>query len=47
MPDVRIGTQLYDSTVNNLEAPTIFVTYNDSQAYPEYIVTFTKQCMKD
>ncbi len=41
-PDVRSGTQLYDSTVNNLEAPTIFVTYNDSQAYPEYIVTFTK-----
>jgi poly [ADP-ribose] polymerase 10/14/15 len=42
-PDVRRGTELYDSTVNNLEAPTIFVTYHDSQSYPEYIVTFTKQ----
>jgi len=42
-PDVRSGTELYDSTVNNLQDPTIFVTYNDSQAYPEYIVTFTKQ----
>jgi poly [ADP-ribose] polymerase 10/14/15 len=42
-PDVRSGTQRYDSTVNNLEDPTIFVAYNDSQAYPEYIVTFTKE----
>jgi poly [ADP-ribose] polymerase 10/14/15 len=42
-PDVRSGTELYDSTVNNLKDPTIFVTYHDSQAYPEYIVTFTKE----
>jgi len=42
-PDVRMGTGRYDSTVNNLEDPTIFVTCHDSQAYPEYIVTFTKE----
>ena len=42
-PDVRWGTELYDSTVNHLADPTIFVTYHDSQAYPEYLVTFTKQ----
>ena len=42
-PDVRRGTERYDSTVNNLQDPTIFVTYNDAQAYPDYIVTFTKQ----
>jgi hypothetical protein len=42
-PDVRRGTELFDSTVNNLTDPTIFVTYHDSQAYPEYLVTFTKQ----
>jgi hypothetical protein len=42
-PDVRSGTERYDSTVNILEAPTIFVTYHDSQAYPEYIVTFIKE----
>ena len=42
-PDVRWGKELYDSTVNNLADPTIFVTYHDSQAYPEYLVTFTKQ----
>ena len=30
----------YDSTVNKTENPSIFVIYNDNQAYPEYIVTF-------
>jgi hypothetical protein len=42
-PDVRTGTELYDSTVNNLADPTISVTYHDSQAYPEYLVTFKQQ----
>lgn len=31
---------LYDSTVANLQNPNIFVTYNDGQAYPEYLVKF-------
>jgi len=31
---------LYDSTVDNTENPTIFVIYNDTQAYPDYVVTF-------
>ena len=30
----------YDSTVNDINSPTIFVIYYDTQAYPEYIVTF-------
>ena len=30
----------YDSTVNDITAPSIFVIYYDAQAYPEYIVTF-------
>ena len=30
----------YDSTVDNPGSPTIFVIYYDTQAYPEYIVTF-------
>ena len=42
-PDVCRDTDLYDSTVNNLEEPTIFVTYHDSQVYPEYIVTLNKE----
>ena len=35
--------QLYDSTVNNVKSPTVFVTYHDDQAYPEYTVTFGKK----
>ena len=31
---------LYDTTVDNVDEPTIFVTYCDTQAYPEYLVTF-------
>ena len=30
----------YDATVNDLTDPTIYVIYYDTQAYPEYIVTF-------
>jgi poly [ADP-ribose] polymerase 10/14/15 len=42
-PDVRTGTDLYDSTVDNLGVPEIFVIFNDVQALPEYIVTFIQQ----
>jgi poly [ADP-ribose] polymerase 10/14/15 len=31
----------YDSTVNNLASPTIFVLFYDIQYYPEYLITFT------
>ena len=30
----------YDSTVDRTHDPTIFVTYHDAQAYPEYLVRF-------
>jgi len=39
-PDVRVGHQLYDCTVNDMSNPGIFVTYHDAQAYPEYLVRF-------
>ena len=39
-PDVRHGTDLYDSTVDNVSNPQIFVAYHDAQAYPEYLITF-------
>ena len=31
----------YDSAVDNIENPLIFVTFDDHQCYPEYLVTFT------
>jgi len=39
-PDVRTGHQLYDTTVDNTSNPSMFVTYHDAQAYPEYLVHF-------
>ncbi|CAJ1951940.1 unnamed protein product [Cylindrotheca closterium] len=46
-PDVRdVQTQtLYDSTVgllhgDNMSNPSIYVTYHDAQAYPEYLIEF-------
>lgn len=30
----------YDSTVDNVAEPTIFVTYGSIQAYPEYLIHF-------
>ena len=43
-PDVRDATThaLYDSTVDNVKDPSIFVTYNDAQAYPEYLIKYTQ-----
>ena len=33
---------LFDSTVDNLANPLITVVYQDSQCYPEYLITFRK-----
>ena len=39
-PQARVGAILFDSTVDNVADPSIFVTYTDGQAYPEYLVRF-------
>ncbi|KAM9380258.1 protein mono-ADP-ribosyltransferase PARP14 [Phaethornis superciliosus] len=33
---------LYDSSTDNVSKPTMFVIFSDVQAYPEYLITFTK-----
>ncbi|XP_030344141.1 protein mono-ADP-ribosyltransferase PARP14-like [Strigops habroptila] len=33
-------TDLYDSVVDSVKDPTMFVIFNDIQAYPEYLITF-------
>merc|ERR1712139_58590 len=40
IPEVRKGNLLYDTTVNDMMNPGIYVTYHDAQAYPEYLVKF-------
>ena len=32
---------LYDSVVDNLNCPDIFVVFKDSSVYPSYLITFT------
>jgi poly [ADP-ribose] polymerase 10/14/15 len=41
-PRARTGVILFDSTVDNVADPSIFVTYHDAQAYPEYLVRFRR-----
>ena len=44
-PDVRDHARnlLFDSTVNDVANPEIFVTYHDAQAYPEYLIKFKQR----
>ena len=42
VPPVRQGNVLFDSTVDDGFKPEIYVTYHDSQAYPEYLIKFRK-----
>ncbi|NXV47658.1 PAR15 polymerase, partial [Uria aalge] len=35
-------TDLYDSVVDDVDSPKMFVIFHDIQAYPEYLITFRK-----
>ena len=40
--DPNISTViLYDSVVNYMKAPDMFVVFTDAQSYPDYLITFT------
>uniref|UniRef100_A0A8B9QS88 Poly [ADP-ribose] polymerase n=1 Tax=Anas platyrhynchos TaxID=8839 RepID=A0A8B9QS88_ANAPL len=34
--------ELYDSSTDNVNNPSMFIIFNDIQAYPEYLITFTR-----
>jgi len=34
------ATSRYDSVVDNVTSPSIFVVFYDTQAYPEYLISF-------
>ncbi|XP_063346007.1 protein mono-ADP-ribosyltransferase PARP14-like isoform X2 [Pelmatolapia mariae] len=42
-PPAKSGSasDLYDSVTDNMSNPSMFVVFNDIQAYPEYLITFT------
>ena len=41
--DSRNPELSYDSAVDNTDDPSIFVTFDDYQCYPEYLITFQSQ----
>jgi hypothetical protein len=40
LPKISDGVTPVDSTVNQLNDPSIFVIYHDAQAFPEYLITY-------
>uniref|UniRef100_A0A8C3TNS1 Poly [ADP-ribose] polymerase n=1 Tax=Catharus ustulatus TaxID=91951 RepID=A0A8C3TNS1_CATUS len=40
--DVNNSVDLFDSSTDNINQPSMFIIFNDIQAYPEYLITFTK-----
>jgi hypothetical protein len=47
VPDVRHGEMLYDTSVDDVSNPRIFVTYHDSSSYPEYLIRFSQKQASD
>ncbi|NXX29663.1 PAR14 polymerase, partial [Nicator chloris] len=40
--NVSNSVDLFDSSTDNMAHPSMFIIFNDIQAYPEYLITFTK-----
>lgn len=42
MPPNKPGhaVHIYDSVVDNMANPNMFIVFHDIQAYPEYLITF-------
>ncbi|NXT99033.1 PAR14 polymerase, partial [Buphagus erythrorhynchus] len=40
--NVSNSVDLFDSSTDNMSQPSMFIIFNDIQAYPEYLLTFTK-----
>ncbi|CAM9477704.1 unnamed protein product [Lampetra planeri] len=37
---IKNGTERFDSVVNSVTSPSIFVVFHDDQAYPEYLIEY-------
>ena len=40
-PPAKKGLIRFNSVVDNVDDPMIFVVFKDAQAYPEYLISFT------
>lgn len=40
VPRRKTENEAYDSTVDNVTTPTVFVLFNEHRNYPEYLITF-------
>ncbi|XP_054237374.1 protein mono-ADP-ribosyltransferase PARP14-like [Indicator indicator] len=40
--DPHDSVDLFDSSTDNMDHPSMFIIFNDVQAYPAYLITFTK-----
>ncbi|XP_072026437.1 protein mono-ADP-ribosyltransferase PARP14-like [Amphiura filiformis] len=40
-PKPNSPTEMYDCVVDNVNGPRVFVVFHDSQAYPEYLISYT------
>ena len=37
---VKNPNVLFDSVVDNITTPSMYIVFQDAQAYPEYLITF-------
>ena len=42
-PTLPDQTRRYDSTVDNIPDPTVFVCFYDTHTYPQYLITYTQE----
>ena len=40
-PPAKDAQSKYDSVVNNMSSPIMYVVFYDTQAYPDYLIEFT------
>ena len=40
IPPVKSNQKLYDSVVDRMTSPKMFVVFYDAQCYPEYLIVF-------
>ena len=44
-PPHKADLTLYDSCVDNVKDPKIYVVFDQQQSYPEYVITFLKKTL--